>query len=332
MKEQKYISRSATPVGSSGGSLGGSLFGGLAQSAGGVISSVLNARYASKEAAKQRDWQYQMWQAQNNYNHPANMAARMRAAGLNPYTMTGAEPAGSVGSGASAGGAPFNMSMDPLGAFRTIAEISNLEADSELKGSEYDLNLAKTAQTVLLYQLGLIDKKSAERDLSLFLDATNSENPYKIDYANKQADTLAKEASARSSDAAAAAAEYSVERDAEYLRLEQELLPYRIQLLEAQSEDSRNSALRNLREAAAVKWRVMFDRNSDNRAQSLHRFQVQAARYAAMLGATEAEIAEINKHISSIWIDKDRGDFVNAVLDFIHSNVRLSGSASYSRN
>lgn len=120
----------------------------------------VNNRIAKKNAKEQREWQEDMWYKQNAYNSPVMMAFRMRQAGLNPYAMTGAEPAGSAGTGASAESHPYRS---PLDSIAQAASISNLNADTQKKREEAEaarlnnMNLAvdvnNKAEYVRLYLL-----------------------------------------------------------------------------------------------------------------------------------------------------------------------------------
>ena len=98
-----------------------------------VGKSYLENRMNQKNAQDQRDWQEEMWNKQNAYNSPVMMAFRMRQAGLNPYAMTGAEPAGSAGTGAMAQTSPI---ASPLDVISQLASIRNINADTSKKTEE----------------------------------------------------------------------------------------------------------------------------------------------------------------------------------------------------
>lgn len=59
----------------------GSLINGIAS----VGSSFLGGLFGANEAKKNRDFQLEMWNMQNEYNKPINWRARMEEAGFNPY-------------------------------------------------------------------------------------------------------------------------------------------------------------------------------------------------------------------------------------------------------
>lgn len=153
-KEPPKVTRTSVSVDaprSSGGS-------GLLGVGSSLVTGLVNNLFARANARDQREWQEKMWNKQNAYNDPSAMKERMLAAGLNPYQMTGAEPAGSAGTGATADTIPL---QDPLSAIRSIAEIKGINATTSKTESESDKILQETINLRIAEQLGLIDADEA---------------------------------------------------------------------------------------------------------------------------------------------------------------------------
>lgn len=105
------------------------------------ISNVVNMGAQRRENQKNRDFQKEMWNLNNEYNTPTNQMARLKEAGINPHL-------------AYANGQPMNVSNAPantpnqeapkmhmdfgamLQALRTKAEIDNINADTAQKGAQ----------------------------------------------------------------------------------------------------------------------------------------------------------------------------------------------------
>ena len=52
---------------------------------GGLATSMINRNSQRKENQKNRDFQREMWNANNEYNTPTNQMARLQEAGINPH-------------------------------------------------------------------------------------------------------------------------------------------------------------------------------------------------------------------------------------------------------
>lgn len=65
--------------------LGSAVAGPLISGTASVGSSFLGGLFGANEAKKNRDFQLEMWNRQNEYNKPINWRARMEEAGFNPY-------------------------------------------------------------------------------------------------------------------------------------------------------------------------------------------------------------------------------------------------------
>lgn len=161
-----------------------------------LSTGLINNAISQNNAREQREWQEKMWQKQNKYNDPSAMAARMRAAGLNPFAMTGAEPAGNAGTGSMASTVPFN---DPMYTLKTLAEYDNIVANTGKVESETTKILKEVAQLDQLFQLGLITQEERELELEKLKEAWKDRNPYTIELDNTEADTKAKEGQATES-------------------------------------------------------------------------------------------------------------------------------------
>lgn len=165
-----------------------------------LSTGLINNAISQNNSREQREWQEKMWQKQNEYNDPSAMAARMRAAGLNPFAMTGAEPAGNAGTGSMAQTVPIN---DPMHTLKTLAEYDNIVAQTGKVESETTKILKEVAQLDQLFQLGLITQKERELEFEKLKEAWKDRNPYSIELDNTEADTKAKEAQAKDSEASA---------------------------------------------------------------------------------------------------------------------------------
>ncbi|MBE6219605.1 MAG: hypothetical protein E7126_06120 [Rikenellaceae bacterium] len=137
-------------------------------------SSLFQNYLSQKNARDQRDWQEKMWHMQNAYNTPVAMKERMLAAGLNPYQMTGAEPAASAGTGAMASTPQL---PDPLDSVKKLAEVKNINAATAKTQSENDKILQETINLKIAERLGLVDAEQAEaqwRELSQLYGTSRS--------------------------------------------------------------------------------------------------------------------------------------------------------------
>lgn len=156
-----------------------------------TTTGLVNNALSRGSAQEQRDWEEQMWHKQNAYNTPSAMAGRMRAAGLNPYAMIGAEPAGSAGSGVKADFIPL---QDPLSVTRQLADIENIRATTGKTLSETEKLIQEASNLELAYEKGLIEKGEYEFRFNKLKEAWNESNPYKLENENKAADTELKKA------------------------------------------------------------------------------------------------------------------------------------------
>lgn len=145
----------------------------LLNTAGGLISGVLNSAHqerllkrqqawAEKMASQQNQWNIDQWQRENEYNAPVNQMARYEAAGINPYNAVISGQIGSGSASALLSATPNNVSApafadvygNPMSNF--ISGISSsldnaLKVLSVQKGNE-DVRGAK----------GIADKNVAE--------------------------------------------------------------------------------------------------------------------------------------------------------------------------
>lgn len=137
--------------------------------------SYLENRMNQKNAQDQRDWQEEMSNKQNAYNSPVMMAFRMRQAGLNPYAMTGAEPAGSAGTGATAQTSPI---ASPLDVISQMASIRNINADTSKKTEE--------AESTRLTNMKLaVEANNFDEYYRLYLDGIEKSNNLTHEQAEK---------------------------------------------------------------------------------------------------------------------------------------------------
>lgn len=130
----------------------------------------------SKEAERQRLWQWKMYQRELKDQSPAAQMARYKAAGLNPYFTLGNIQSGNVqanvGTSAAAGmtpstpaapvmGAPSVQPYDPLGAFNAgasaLQNAVNGYFDNSLKSSQ-NSNLDFAVYDKVVNRLNRLDK------------------------------------------------------------------------------------------------------------------------------------------------------------------------------
>lgn len=89
-------------------------------------------KFAHDEAALNRDFQKQMWDASNAYNDPSAQVSRLSAAGLNPALAYGGSMATAAPTSGSAASAPGAPQVDMLsGKSLMAAQIANLAAQTE---------------------------------------------------------------------------------------------------------------------------------------------------------------------------------------------------------
>lgn len=225
----------------------------------GLYTSVMNMIYNSREAEKQREWQEKMWGKQVHYNDPQNVKARLLAAGINPYSQLDAVPAGSAGQGASASGMPFQITS-PLDSLMKLAQIKNIDANTENLGSETGLNVAKLGEVLVAVEMGLISRDEASYMLKKKMEAFDEKNPFSVEIATKEADTAESLASAESHRASAGLANANAAYvDAQ--RITEELLrPEKLELLKSQSSAQRAAAAAAL--ASALSYQAQARYNS----------------------------------------------------------------------
>ena len=150
----------------------------IAAVGGQFATGLLNNVISQQNAEDQRDWQQMMWMAQNKWNDPSHMSDLMRRAGLNPFTMTNAEPAGSAGTGAMAQTFPIES---PLVALKTIAEVENLNASTGRNESETEKLYKEIAMLDLAYERGLISSDDYKAKVDAYWEAYDDKSEYDLD-------------------------------------------------------------------------------------------------------------------------------------------------------
>ena len=149
---------------------------------GSLASSVFNASSQKKENQKNRDFQREMWNANNEYNKPINQMSRLEEAGINPHL-------------AYANGQPMNVSNAPantpnqeapkmhmdfgamLQALRTKAEIDNINADTVQKGAQTQGQLTLN---------GITSKDLENYDTRFNIEAAFKQSATSLNYSNIQ--------------------------------------------------------------------------------------------------------------------------------------------------
>lgn len=119
----------------------------------------------------QIDYNWQMWHAQNEYNNPAAQRQRLVDAGLNPiyYGLDGNSAASGnaftpIANQQAAPTIPQNFDAFGDAALR-MAQIKNLEADSDLKRSGSDLNI-QNAETIRQLRSGQLTLQGQQIQLN----------------------------------------------------------------------------------------------------------------------------------------------------------------------
>ena len=99
--------------------------------------------WSEKMYNEQNAWNYEMWLKQNEYNTPDAQVQRLRDAGLNPlyYGLDGSS-AGDLSAAQPLGyeRAQVGNQVNPFSGFEDlamkVAQVSNIQADTALKGQE----------------------------------------------------------------------------------------------------------------------------------------------------------------------------------------------------
>lgn len=149
---------------------------------GSLASGVFNGYSQKKENQKNRNFQREMWNANNEYNKPINQMARLEEAGINPHL-------------AYANGQPMNVSNAPantpnqeapkmhmdfgamLQALRTKAEIDNINADTAQKGAQTQGQLTLN---------GITSKDLENYDTRFNLETAFKQSATSLNYSNIQ--------------------------------------------------------------------------------------------------------------------------------------------------
>lgn len=97
----------------------------------GLVGGVLGNYYNKKAAKKQNEYQWDFWNATNDYNSPASVMQRLEEAGLNPnlvYGNGGASYQATMPTAAKRAPADFNLGINAT----TFQQLENMEAQNEL--------------------------------------------------------------------------------------------------------------------------------------------------------------------------------------------------------
>ena len=118
-------------LGSLAGAAVGSLFGPSGAAIGYGLGESLGSNADSNRAFnKQKDLNWQMWDAENKYNHPTQQMARLREAGLNPNLVYGS---GATTLSASTKSAPVYQQpqLDAIGVLNAYQDLAQKDAMTE---------------------------------------------------------------------------------------------------------------------------------------------------------------------------------------------------------
>lgn len=174
-------------------------FGAIASGIGGVLSSLmsnnssqrsidfqrrenaLNREFNASEAYKQRQFQRQMFDAENAYNDPKRVVSRLMSAGINPAVAFGnfANSASVSGGSAASYGNGVNPPMPDWSGIQSAgrAALDNemIQAQIKLAESQANKNNAETSWIDRLYSLEA-DFKQSGIDLNLSLKNKEDKN------------------------------------------------------------------------------------------------------------------------------------------------------------
>lgn len=137
----------------------------LGSIAGDVISNI-GAAGREREA---RDWNKQMWDLQNAYNHPTQQMARLQEAGLNPRLIYGQSSGGATGSaGSVAPGKAPDYKISGANAIQAFNNTRMITAQTQNLEQQKKLNQARTIQAIAdsdIKKYNLEYKRKAEENL-----------------------------------------------------------------------------------------------------------------------------------------------------------------------
>lgn len=127
-----------------------------------TTNGILNNYYNRKAQSRQNAVQWEMWNANNDYNSPASVMQRLEEAGLNPnlvYDNGGASYQATMPTAAKR--APSDFHIDPGLNALTFQQLENMEAQNDLTRQQ-----DKNAQT----QNRILDANAriAEKDAEIY--------------------------------------------------------------------------------------------------------------------------------------------------------------------
>lgn len=146
---------------------------GLGNVLGGIVTGAASSLFKglANNYASDRDWSrnaamsWQMWQANNEYNHPKNVMARYREAGLNPNLIYGQMPQASQPAAVHSSTKPADFDINWLLASQMEnSELANNLTREEIqnKVEQHNINDATYAET--LARTKLTNKKTELED------------------------------------------------------------------------------------------------------------------------------------------------------------------------
>lgn len=266
---------------------------------GSIGTGLVTNALAQKNAREQREWQEQMWLKQAKYNDPSAMAMRLRKAGLNPFIMTGAEPAGSAGTGALADTLPINNPFDSaVSTLRTFAEIDNINANTGKTETEIEKIIKDVEYIDVLVEKGLIDVETAKiyRDkLAPRLDAELKKIGAETEAAEASADES--RASAESIRSLIDATKQKLIADANYAQSmttwNNELLQFEKDLKSAQTQQAKATAANQWAQSKLTNITASLEEKYGDREYGARITSAEAAaKYAEELQAGAVKLQE----------------------------------------
>lgn len=312
-------------------------------------------------AAFQRD--VDMFNIENQYNSPAQQLARLKSAGLSPALMQGgaSQVAGQMGGSATPSvNANFNGGKTGIGAFMG-SFMQNVAAFKQL--GLIDAQTDEMLQRVVSTQLSDFIKKmmgkedwmrirdkediygfddDQRKDLDKFFGLSDSanilgESPAHLQAENIKADTQQKKTGARLNQAKESESQQNVAESKsriniarQTLEMERSLNPYRRAYLDAQTASEKADAKKAYTDAVSSKMHAMIARNKDSREAAKYPLEMSILRYAEDMSATDADLKELEHFLQELWTNPNWEDSPMLIMDFIHNNLKLSGTGTIS--
>lgn len=293
--------------GSGVASSGASILGSLASGASGLLGSVASGLFNMWNQSKQRDWEEEMWNKENEYNLPENQVQRFLDAGINP--------AAAVNSVLGQNGSVSATAPDNPGSGNVMGDLGPLFANSAnsymerlLMQSDIDKNTSDAAKSQS--EKNLIDSQNVEQQ------AKNkyAEESYKSALNKLVADGRISESNAR------------ILESSEYYKKEGARVEYeqQLQTLGNSKQQFKNLEQQMYHEMASTYLAM----------QQAGLAQAEINKVYSDIGLNNAQIEQISHNISNIdaeaastWKDVDRKAIENGLLEIQQKYAKAAEDA-----